>query len=116
MIWVPVLVGDSFVWPRRWQVSRGDTGATQDMTLGGNDCRWYDGGVTGQTSLVGDVLVHFYGTSSKDPVGQVPRCWMREELHGVGKVCDLCRVYNLSIAASSDMGTVRSRTHYGSTV
>ena len=29
-----------FVWPRWWQVSRGDTGATQDMTLGGYDCRW----------------------------------------------------------------------------
>ena len=92
MIWVPVPVWDCFVWPRRWQVSRGDTGATQDMTLGGNDCRWYGGGVTGQAGLVGDVLVHSYGTSSKDPVGQVPRYWMREELHGVGKVYNLCRV------------------------
>ena len=70
----------------------GGTGATQDMTLGGYDCRWYDGGVTGQAGLVGDVLVHSYGTSSKDPVGQVLRYWMREELHGVGKVCNLCRV------------------------
>jgi hypothetical protein len=26
---------------------KSDTGATQDMTLGGYDCRWYDGGVTG---------------------------------------------------------------------
>ena len=29
---------------------------------------------------------------------------------------NLCRVYDLSIAASSDMGIVRNRTHYGSTV
>ena len=28
---------------------------------------------------------------------------------------NLCRVYNLSIAASSDMDTVRSRSHHGST-
>ena len=53
-----VPVWDSFVWPRRWQVSRGDTGATQDMTLGGYDCRWYDRGVTGQAGFVGATLVH----------------------------------------------------------
>ena len=62
------------------------------MTLGGYDCRWYDGGVTGQAGFGGEVLVHSYVMSSKDPVGQVPRYWMREELHSVGKVRNLCRV------------------------
>src|ERR1041385_2058022 len=42
--------------------------------------------------LVGEVLVHSCGTSSKDPVGQVPGYWMEEELHSVGNVHKLCRV------------------------
>ena len=46
----------------------------------------------GRTGFVGDVLVHSYGTSSEVPVGQVPRYWMEEELHSVGKVRKLCRV------------------------
>ena len=44
------------------------------------------------SGLVGEVLVHSYGTSSKDPVGQVPGYWMREELHSARKVRKLYRV------------------------
>ena len=47
-----------FSWPRWWQVSRGDTGATQEMTLGGYDLRWYGRGITGQASFVGAPPVH----------------------------------------------------------
>ena len=53
-----VPVWDSLVWPRRWQVSRGDTGATQGRTPGEDECRWYDGRVTGQAGFVGAMLVH----------------------------------------------------------
>ena len=66
--------------------------------------------------LVGEVLVHSYGTSSEVPVGQVPRYWMEEELHSVGKVHDLCRGYeSIRIAESTVLDTVRTRSHYGST-
>src|SRR3989337_1296387 len=69
-------------WPRRWQVSRGDTGATQGRTPGENECRWYDGRVTGQAGLIGAMLVHPNGIT-------------RSVLHSVGKVRNLCGVSNL---------------------
>ena len=50
------------VWPRWWQVSRGDTGATQGLTPGEDDCRWYDGRVTGQAGFVGVTPVHLNGS------------------------------------------------------
>ena len=46
-----------------------------------------------------------------------PPEWEHEAMSSVVWVqcTNLCRVYKLSIAASSDMDTVRSRSHHGST-
>src|SRR3989337_4584384 len=73
-----VPVWDNLVWPRRWQVSRGDTGATQGLTPRECECRWYDGRVTGQAGFIGATLVHPNGIT-------------RSVLHSVGKVRNSCK-------------------------
>ena len=84
-------------------MSRVDIGATHDIALRGV-CREWPG------------ECHAIDWFCRNVVG--PPKWEHEAMISVVWVqcTNLCRVYNLSIAASSDMGTVRSRTHYGSIV
>ena len=99
--------GTSLFWPRRWrpqrwQMSWVDIRATQDIAQRGV-CREWPG------------ECHAIDWFCQNVVG--PPEWEHEAMSSVVWVqcTNLCRVYNLSIAVSSVMDTVRSRSHYGST-
>ena len=82
-------------------MSRVDIRATQDIAQRGV-CQEWPGGC------------HEIDWFHRNVVG--PPKWEHEAMSSVVLVqyTNLCRVYNLSIAASSDMDTVRSRSHRGS--
>ena len=95
--------GTIYVLPRRWPlVSLVDTGPPRTSRVG-SESEW-PGECHGSRLVLSE---HRWST----------RMGVRAHgFRGVGKVCYLCRecVLNLSIAESSVMGIVRSRSHYGS--
>ena len=84
-------------------MSRDDIGATQDIAQRGV-CREWPG------------ECHAIDWFCRNVVS--PPEWEHEAMSSVVWVqcTNLCRVYDLSIAASLVMDTVHSRSHYGSTV
>jgi hypothetical protein len=103
---VPVVVvgaflspfGTVFVLPRRWRMSRVDIGATHDLAQRGV-------GRSGRESVM---AVDWF---CQNAVG--PPEWEHEAMGSVVWVqcTNLSRVYKLSIAASSVMDTVCTRSH-----
>ena len=98
------MFGTVFVLPRWWPLDvRSGIGATHDLARRGSLLEW-----SGECHAIDRFCQNAAG----------PPKWEYEALGSVVWVqcTNLCRVYNLCIAAPVDMSPVRSRSHYGSTV